>query len=199
LFILAFDNALQMEIDKLLSEIKAFADEAHGEQKRKYTGDRYIVHPVRVMELCHQHTSDISILAAALLHDVLEDTPVSREEIHRFLSGLMNTAQASRTLHLVEELTDEYVKAKYPNFNRRLRKAKEVARMEKTSADAQTIKYADIIDNAREIASHDPAFGRVFIRECDALLKNMNKGNSQLFTMAQETLRKTSEELRMKK
>jgi (p)ppGpp synthase/HD superfamily hydrolase len=185
-----------METDKLLNEIKDFADHAHGEQLRKYTPDRYIVHPVHVMELCRKYTGDISVLAAALLHDVLEDTPVSREEIKNFLLQRITAAQTARTLHLVEELTDEFVKAKYPALNRRARKAKEVARMEKISADAQTIKYADIIDNTREIVSHDPAFAKVFIRECDTLLKALDKGNPQLYAMAQEALRKASEELK---
>ena len=41
---------------------------------------RYIVHPAEVMEICSQYTNDITILAAALLHDVLEDIPVTRNE-----------------------------------------------------------------------------------------------------------------------
>ncbi|MGN6567929.1 MAG: hypothetical protein ACTHJ0_08255 [Flavipsychrobacter sp.] len=35
-----------------LEEVIAFADKAHGSQMRKYTPERYIVHPIRVMELC---------------------------------------------------------------------------------------------------------------------------------------------------
>ena len=38
-------------MNEILAAIRKFADEAHGEQKRKYTPERYIVHPVRVMEL----------------------------------------------------------------------------------------------------------------------------------------------------
>jgi guanosine-3',5'-bis(diphosphate) 3'-pyrophosphohydrolase len=186
-------------MDEVLSKIKDFADRSHGEQMRKYTPDRYIVHPVRVMELCHQYNDDISVLAAALLHDVLEDTAVSRQEIKNFLSGLMNHAEVEKTLKLVEELTDVYVKADYPKLNRRMRKAKEMARLENTSAEAQTIKYADIIDNAREIVSHDANFGEVFIRECSALLKKIDKGNKQLYTMAEATLKRAFEELKEKK
>jgi (p)ppGpp synthase/HD superfamily hydrolase len=61
--------------EKILQEIIQFADLAHGKQVRRYTSERYIVHPVRVMETCRQYTNDISVLAAAILHDVLEDTP----------------------------------------------------------------------------------------------------------------------------
>jgi (p)ppGpp synthase/HD superfamily hydrolase len=185
-------------MERVLNTIRDFADRAHGAQTRKYTPERYIVHPVRVMELCKQYTSDVSVLAAALLHDVLEDTSVSREEIKNFLMGVMDLAQTNKTLKLVEELTDEYIKSKYPDFNRRARKAKEAERLQQTSADAQTIKYADIIDNSREIMTHDPAFGKVFIRECAFLLQHMNKGNHQLYALANETLKKELDEVKDK-
>lgn len=166
--------------DPVLRSIAAFADKAHGDQTRKYTPERYIVHPVRVMKICSKYTSDISILAAAILHDVLEDTPVTADEIRNFLGGVMDEAQVERTLKLVVELTDEFVKSKYPSMNRRARKAKELERLEQTSADAQTIKYADIIDNCREIVAHDADFARVFVFECRTILKKLTKGNPDL-------------------
>jgi guanosine-3',5'-bis(diphosphate) 3'-pyrophosphohydrolase len=95
----------------------------------------------------------------------------------------------------VEELTDIYVKKSYPRMNRRTRKAKELARMEHISADAQTIKYADIIDNCREIVTDDSDFAAVFLRECATLLDKVNQGNPQLYAQAQETVRRAFEEL----
>jgi (p)ppGpp synthase/HD superfamily hydrolase len=61
-------------MDPSLETIKDFANKAHGDQKRRYTPDKYVVHPIRVMELCKEYTNDVTVLAAALLHDVLEDT-----------------------------------------------------------------------------------------------------------------------------
>ena len=165
-------------------QVTAFAAKAHGSQKRKYTADLYIVHPVRVMELCREHTADIAVLSAALMHDVLEDTAVSREEIIRFLNGLMSYAKAEKTLRLVVELTDQYIKTAYPALNRRQRKEKELLRMKSISADAQTIKYADIIDNCREIVDHDAGFARVFLEECMQVLKILKKGNGALYRLA---------------
>ncbi|WP_298733189.1 HD domain-containing protein [uncultured Chitinophaga sp.] len=167
-------------METVLEQVKDFADKAHGEQTRKYTPDRYIVHPLRVMELVRQHHADIPMQAAALLHDVLEDTDVGKDAITGFLAQWMPPQQVNRTLLLVEELTDVYVKAKYPQWNRRKRKAKELERMERISADAQTIKYADILDNATCISEQDPDFARVFLAEGSALLKNMTKGNAAL-------------------
>lgn len=171
-------------LDEIIKQVTEFTDKAHGEQTRKYTPDRYIVHPVRVMEICRKITDDIAVLSAALMHDVLEDTPVRKSEIKDFLLTLMDTNTAEKTVRLVVELTDVYVKADYPKMNRRTRKSKEAARMEQTSAEAQTIKYADIIDNCREIVNHDRDFAKVFLNECRALLRRMNKGDKNLYKEA---------------
>jgi (p)ppGpp synthase/HD superfamily hydrolase len=171
-----------------LEKVRDFADWAHGDQVRWYTRERYIVHPVRVMELCREYTNDQAVLAAALLHDVLEDTLVGREALTRFLLTVMEAGEALRTLGLVEELTDVYVKSKYPGLNRQKRKSREAARLEKTSADAHTVKYADIIDNSMEITRHDPQFARLFLREGKAFLSRMTKGDQLLYQRAVATV-----------
>src|SRR5437762_11401952 len=125
-------------MEEILEQIKDFADKAHGEQTRKYTPDRYIVHPVRVMNICKEYTNDISVLAAALLHDVLEDTTATKDEIKNFLLKLLDKQQAEKTVKLVEELTDVYIKKDYPQWNRRKRKEKEAERLSATSSEAQT-------------------------------------------------------------
>src|SRR5687767_14827648 len=152
-----------MKEDGVIEAVTRFATIAHGEQKRKYTPEPYIVHPIRVMELCKEYTSDLAILCAALLHDVLEDTPVGKDELLNFLRTVMDEDTARRTLKLVLDLTDVYIKEDYPQYNRRKRKQLERERAALTSADSQTVKYADIIDNCREIVSHDPHFAKVFL------------------------------------
>lgn len=175
-------------MDKILEQVKAFAEKAHGSQKRKYTPEPYMVHPLRVMEICRPYNNSLPVLAAALLHDVLEDTPVSKEELNAFLKSIMTEQDAQQTTKLVVELTDVYVKDKYPYWNRRKRKQKEASRIEKTSADSQTIKYADIIDNCPEIARYDPEFGPRFLKECQMLLKVISKGNPELYKKAIEVV-----------
>ena len=61
-----------------------FASSAHGaiEQKRKYSGENYIVHPIEVMQIVRSlpsHTDEMLIVA--LLHDVVEDTEVKLVDI----------------------------------------------------------------------------------------------------------------------
>lgn len=170
----------------VLKKIRDFAAKAHGTQQRKYTPEPYIVHPERVMKLCEEYTDDVCVLASALLHDVLEDTPVTKTGLHEFLGKVMNEDDADKTLKLVVELTDVYIKEDYPKLNRRRRKAMEQDRMALTSRNAQTVKYADIVDNCREIVLHDPSFAKVFLYECRALLKRMDQGNPKLYKMATE-------------
>jgi len=175
-------------METILEQVKDYADKAHGEQLRKYTPDRYIVHPIRVMLICREYTDDIAILSAALLHDVLEDTPVQKEELKEFLMKVMSPEQAITTLRYVMELTDVFTKEDYPALNRKRRKLKEVERLGKVSKESQTIKYADIIDNSNEIVDHDPNFAPVFLSECRAILSKMLEGNPELYQRAIKTV-----------
>lgn len=193
-------------MEHLLEQVTAFAAKAHGEQLRKYsltidelTGESrpesYIAHPVRVMQTCKKYSTSASLLAAALLHDVLEDTATGKEEIHDFLLSVMNTKETDHTLQLVTELTDVYTKAAYPELNRRRRKAKELDRLEKISAEAQTIKYADIIDNVKGISKHDIDFAPLYLRECKAILGRITKGNPQLYDEAKKLVEEELQQL----
>ena len=175
-------------MEDILKKIKNFADKAHGEQMRKYTPERYIVHPVRVMEMCRQYTNDTAILAAAILHDVLEDTSVTQNEMHEFLLTVMDAETSKRAMDLVIELTDVFVKSAYPNFNRRKRKALEVERLLKTTAGSQTIKYADIYDNCFEIVKYDPHFAKIFLSECKNILVKLDKGEPHLWQKAKDVV-----------
>lgn len=178
-------------VDKLsdvLTAVRNFADHAHGVQIRRYSGERYIAHPIRVLETCRAYTQDITILCACLLHDVLEDTPVSEQGVREFLLQHFAKDRADRVIGLVVELTDIYTHERFPVLNRRMRKKREVDRLAHVSADAQLIKYADIIDNATNIFIHDPDFANVYLQEGKALLLKMNKGNAVLYARAVKTV-----------
>jgi guanosine-3',5'-bis(diphosphate) 3'-pyrophosphohydrolase len=185
-----------MDTRKTIEKVAAFAEMAHEGQKRKYTPDRYMVHPIRVMEICREHTDDVCILSAALLHDVLEDTAVDRDALFEFLVTVMPESDARRTLSLVVDLTDVYVKKDYPSLNRKRRKEKERERIANTSADSQTVKYADIIDNCSEIVQHDRDFAGVFLRECKVLLQLTVKGDPDLYRRAKEQVEQSLARLR---
>lgn len=185
-----------MQTDSVLEKIIEFADQAHGEQMRKYSDERYIVHPVRVMKICREYTQDLPVLAAAILHDVLEDTSTGEAEILEFLSNHLSKSDAQKTLQLVIELTDVYTKENYPHLNRNQRKALETERLGKTTAHAQTIKYADIMDNTIEIMAKDRGFAPRFLKECEAILNVATKGNPELRQRAENEIAQGFEKLK---
>ena len=112
---------------------------------------------------------------------MLEDTPVQEEAIRRFLETLMSEAEVTRTLRIVVELTDVYTHELQPRMKRKERRSREAERLATVSADAQTVKYADIIDNTIDLTQNDPDFAPVYIRECQAILDVADKGNADLY------------------
>ena len=63
-----------------------YAERAHADQKRK-SGEPYIIHPLAVAQIVAQELKlDSESIEAALLHDVIEDTPASHEEISKLFS-----------------------------------------------------------------------------------------------------------------
>ena len=159
----------------MLDDVLKFATAAHGDQKRKYTGEPYIVHPIAVAEIVETVPHTEAMIAAALLHDVVEDTHVTLDQIEdRF---------GSEVAELVGWLTDI---SKVEDGNRRTRKALDRAHSAAAPAEAQTIKLADLIHNTASIEKHDPGFYRVYRQEKIELLKVLTKGDKSLMVRAQQ-------------
>ena len=107
---------------ELIQSIEDFARQAHGNQQRKFEPGPYVIHLIRVKNICQEYTPDSAVLSAALLHDVLEDTEVNADELRQFLLTVTEQKTADNILHLVIDLTDIYTKSNYPQWNRRKRK-----------------------------------------------------------------------------
>ena len=167
-------------MDKI-KDIISLAKELHDDQKRKYTGEPYVNHTIQVAKIVKDYGGDDNMVYAAVLHDVLEDTPIRELELLDRLLGILNTKDSIDVLKLVKELTDVYTKDNYPDVNRKGRKEMEAIRMGRISPKAQTIKYADLLDNGQDIMKNDPKFGRVYLKEKELILKYMNKGNQELY------------------
>jgi (p)ppGpp synthase/HD superfamily hydrolase len=148
----------------IIDKARYFATAAHAAvgQVRKYDGAPYIVHPQRVADTVKQYGGTEQMIAAAYLHDVVEDTNVDMDTI----TGMFGSVVAS----LVKDLTDVSVAS---DGNREARKAIDRQHTADASADAQFIKCADIIDNAADIADNDPSFWKVYQREMSLLLDEM--------------------------
>lgn len=145
----------------------------HAGQDRKYTKTPYITHPLAVMEIVRAVTDDEDMLCAAVLHDVVEDTLVEIETIDQMYG--------KRVAELVGWLTDV---SKPNDGNRAIRKAIDRQHSADAPPDAQTIKYADLIHNTRSITEHDPDFARIYMKEKEALLGVMIRGDKTLYARA---------------
>lgn len=154
-----------------------FAVAAHASigQQRKYTGEPYIAHPAAVVELVRSVPHTQAMLAAAWLHDTVEDTPVTLADIEREFGA--------EVAALVEQLTDV---SRPQDGNRRVRKAIDRAHTALASPEAKTIKLADLIENSRSILEFDPGFARVYLVEKAALLEVLQEGDKTLLEMAQK-------------
>ena len=159
----------------IIEKAEQFAVQAHGPQKRKYTGEPYIVHPIEVSQIVRTVPHTNAMVAAAILHDVIEDTEATYDDV------VVNFGVV--IADLVNELTDV---SKPEDGNRAVRKALDRAHLAKASADAQTIKLADIISNSKDIKENDPSFAKVYIPEMKALLEVLDKGDSELMKQAEK-------------
>ena len=169
----------------IIEKAELFARAAHGAvgQIRKYTGEPYVTHPIRVMGLVKTVLKDPDALAAALLHDVIEDTEITENEIYAEFGPDVT--------EMVVALSDPPKVDGGPN--RKARKALDRDRLSKASASVQTIKVADMIDNTESIVAHDPHFAKVYLQEKRLLLDVLTKADARLVRIAhnQITMRQT--------
>ena len=158
------------------AQVYAMAAHAAVGQRRKYTGEPYIVHPAEVASIVASVPgSTPDMVAAAWLHDVIEDTGCTFTDIHMAFGIDIAT--------LVGWLTDV---SKPEDGKRAVRKAIDRAHTAQAPAEAQTIKLADLISNSKSIMQHDPDFARVYLEEKRLLLEVLTKGDPGLHAKASE-------------
>ena len=157
----------------LTERAAAFARAAHGGQGqvRKYTGEPYAIH----LEAVATRVSAVlgateEMVAAAWLHDVLEDVPgVTPEQLEAQFGPAVRD--------FVVQLTDV---SRPSDGNRRVRKALDRDHLALASPEGQTIKLADLLDNAESILARDRAFSNTFLREMAELVSVMPHGDPDL-------------------
>lgn len=131
-------------LNKLL-EAASFASKLHTHQKRKGSdGEPYINHPLEVANLLANvgNVSDLNILIAAILHDTIEDTDVTKEELaQRF---------GQQVADYVSEVTDD------KSLPQPERKRLQVEHAPHLSHGAKQIKLADKISNITDVTNNPP-------------------------------------------
>lgn len=138
---------LTHEQTKGIEEAYLFARKAHGSQIR-YTGEPYITHPLTVAHILAQMRMDPQTIMAAILHDVIEDTPVKQGEIAELfgkeVSDLVDGVTKLTQIHF-----ENYAQAQAENFR------KMVMAM---ASDIRVIlvKLADRLHNMRTLSALPP-------------------------------------------
>ncbi len=150
--------------DLRLIDVFHFANVAHSGQIRKYTGEDYIVHPMAVSKMVKRHGGSKVQQAAALLHDVVEDTQYTLADINANFGHEVTT--------LVQWLTDT---SRPEDGNRAIRKEIDRKRLAEAPAEAQFVKLADMIDNSKTIFVFDKGFAPLFKKEMGLLVDSMTK------------------------
>ena len=156
---------------------RVYATEAHQRinHRRKYNNEPYDVHLSAVAKLVASVTDDAEMIAAGWLHDTVEDTQATLEDIEEVFG--------QPVAELVEELTDV---SKPGDGNRAIRKAIDRRHLAQASQRAKTVKLADLIDNCKDITRHDPRFARIYLAEMGSLLDVLQEGDGQLFKRAKK-------------
>lgn len=151
----------------------------HEGQTRKKTGEPYHVHPFSVAKTIKDMGYTEEMICAAYLHDVYEDC------LHHFNDSLSEAFEyvsckyGDKVAQLVYELTNRSNKE---DGNRATRKAIDNAHLSTASAEAQTIKCADILDNTSE-KSMDDNMRSYYIPEKIKQIEVLTKAHPDLLNM----------------
>jgi len=130
----------------LLLRALAFAAHKHRHQRRKDAeASPYINHPIALAELLAREggVTEVDVLAAALLHDTIEDTQTTPAELEKEFGPHIAS--------IVLEVTDNKMLKKH------IRKKMQVEHAARASREARLVKLADKICNLRDVAERPPA------------------------------------------
>ena len=131
---------------KTLLKALAFAAHKHKDQRRKdVDASPYINHPISLADiLCNEaHVTDIETICGALLHDTVEDTETTADELEREFG--------SEICAIVMDVTDDV------SLSRAARKQAQIDHAAEISDKAKLVKLADKISNLRDVIDNAPA------------------------------------------
>ena len=129
---------------QLLDRAIIFAVKAHAGTERRGKGFPYIVHPMEAVEIVATITKDQELLAAAALHDTVEDTDVTIEQIRAEFGPRIASLVAAESDTVHEGVSEE--------DSWHARKQAAIDRLAAASHDAKIVAMGDKLSNMRAIA-----------------------------------------------
>ena len=166
-----------MDNTKFLDAI-LLAVKYHADQTRKSSSEPYVMHPLRVAKKVSQYTDNLDIICSAVLHDTLEDTKITEQEIENSTN--------SRVLSIVKELTNDTADTVYITRG----KAKYLSSKLSTMSDeALLVKLCDRYDNTRDLNRLDDNFASKYKIETTTILNNLLDEESGYYRELNKTQR----------
>ncbi len=141
---------------QLLDRAIIYAVKAHAGTERRGKGFPYIVHPMEAVEIVATITPDQELLAAAALHDVVEDTEVTVEDLRREFGDRIASLVAAESDVMEQGVSEE--------DSWHARKQAAIDRLAAAPHDAKIVAMGDKLSNMRAIA-------RDYAQKGDALWK----------------------------
>ena len=138
----------------LFDRAAIYAVKAHAGTERRGKGFPYIIHPMEAAEIVATMTSDQELLAAAVLHDVVEDTDVTVEELRAEFGD--------RIADLVASESDTFQEGLSEAESWHDRKQEGIERLRMASRDAKIVALGDKLSNMRAIARDYSLQGEAF-------------------------------------
>ena len=181
------DHKLEEKYEGLMPDAIIFAFNAHSGQYRKDYPMQYIIHPLRVSEFLlknfSSHPEISSMRIAAVLHDTVEDTWVTENDVEEKFGKKISS--------LVRELTHPDIADKKEMHEKYIRSLRE------SSDESKIIKLADIFDNV-VLSTDDTKKWRHFIKSCKELLESLElrEKNKTYENLKSELLNILEEKLR---
>lgn len=168
--------------------------EKHQDQLIKRTGLPYFDHLNKVAQLAKDAVE--WGYEIGLCHDLLEDTNTTSNELNEILISFGYPVRVADLITAqVIALTDVFTKTAYPGLSKKERKKLENKRLQTLSATAQTVKYADLIDNVAWMMAHDLKHAEKYLKKKAVLLAELNRGNDQLRKQAIEIIKQSLSDL----
>lgn len=151
---------------------------AHAGQKRRYSEEPYIVHPIAVANMVHIASRGSrtchEVVVAALLHDTIEDTAVTVELLEQ-IGVHENAVWLTVAMTDVETPSDGNRAARHELKCKRMR---EHVLHHRLGMDLRGLKLADLIHNAQSIVACDPKFSPVYMAEMRKMINAIEPPHS---------------------
>ena len=164
----------------IIAKAITFAVENHKGMVRKKTEIPYIVHPMEAAAIVATMTVDPNIIAAAVLHDVVEDTPITLESLRTEFNEII--------CNLVAEESEDKREGQPESETWLIRKQEAIETLRNASVEAKMVALGDKLSNIRAMA-------RDYRKNGEELWERFNQNDPKIQAWYYESLLEAFEDM----